>query len=269
VKSRTHIDDDKDQDHPETTSDGDGQGDGPAVRSQVRNTFEAFDADKTGLLDHKELTNALKFYGIDVVESHAADVIAKYDLQDDGKMQLDEFVQLVHDIESGAPLSNQPLHDIWEGVLSFEDRLARIFQAFDADKNGGLDYKELKQALQFYGLDTTYPEAAAIIKKYDDQPDGKMQMHEFISLVRDIENGIMRHKKHEEQTAGAGPPAHSTEMPDIGAGVAYSAVEPLEGLDDPVVQELGDGARTDGENSPKGARRGSRLFRAVKVWPLE
>jgi len=240
-----------------------------SFEDRLARIFQAFDADKNGGLDYKELKQALQFYGLDTTYPEAAAIIKKYDDQPDGKMQMHEFISLVRDIEAGVMRHKQHAEQTGDGGKGTQEQLENIFRAFDADKNGGLDYKELKQALQFYGLDTTYPEAAATIKNYDDQPDGKMQMHEFISLVRDIENGIMRHKKHEEQTAGAGPPAHSTEMPDIGAGVAYSAVEPLEGLDDPVVQELGDGARTDGENSPKGARRGSRLFRAVKVWPLE
>ena len=66
------------------------------------------------------------------------------------------------------------------------------FAHFDKDSTNSLDYKELRNALQALGLDTSHPTAASYIKKYDDQPDGSMQLSEFAELVSDLESGITR-----------------------------------------------------------------------------
>ena len=64
-------------------------------------TFAHFDANASGYLDYRELRNALRHYGVDVDNEGARAVVAAYDDTPDGKMDLREFEELVHDIEDG------------------------------------------------------------------------------------------------------------------------------------------------------------------------
>ena len=72
------------------------------------------------------------------------------------------------------------------------DALHMVFQRFDKNKNGTLEYRELRDALRHLDFDVSHPVAANFIKLYDDQPDGRMQASEFRECVRNLEEGFVR-----------------------------------------------------------------------------
>ena len=163
----------------------------------IKNTFAAFDADKSGELDVKELRKALRFYGVDLAAPRVNEIIAKYDDQPDGKVQLVEFAALVADIEEGVLRTGVGADSAVDKddaitVGSVPAHVKATFKAFDADKSGGLNYTELRKALKFYGIDVSQPRAAQIIKNYDDDPDGRMELEEFAELVKNVESGMLR-----------------------------------------------------------------------------
>ena len=69
-------------------------------------------------------------------------------------------------------------------------RVAAVFDEVDANRSGFLDFGELRVALRKYGIDTSDAGAARIVRAYDERPDGKLDLHEFANLVRDIEAGV-------------------------------------------------------------------------------
>lgn len=163
----------------------------------IRNTFRAFDADESGGLDCREMRNALKFYGVDISQPRVDEIIHKYDDQPDGRIEMVEFAALVSDIEIGMLRTEAGNRDSVEEDMaitigSVPAHIKAAFKAFDADKSGGLNYKELRSALKFYGIDVSQPRAAQLIKNYDDDPDGKMQLEEFAELVDNVEKGMLR-----------------------------------------------------------------------------
>ena len=68
------------------------------VDSRIRSTFDRFDANRSGRLDYRELRNCLNAMGIDVTSRDAAGVIARYDANSSGLMELDEFARLVYQL---------------------------------------------------------------------------------------------------------------------------------------------------------------------------
>ena len=70
--------------------------------------------------------------------------------------------------------------------------IVATFNYFDANGSGFLDYRELRNALHHYGIDVDAKQAAEMVMRYDDQPDGKMELGEFAELVRDVEQGVLR-----------------------------------------------------------------------------
>ena len=168
-----------------------------ALPNRVRATFEAFDADRSGALDHRELRNALAFYGVDASTREAASVLAAYDDEPDGRMDVHEFAELVRDLEAGQ-LRAEPAYGTTHEAggrtmrtASVHPRVRAAFEAFDADRSGALDHRELRNALAFYGVDASTREAASVLAAYDDEPDGRMDVHEFAELVRDAERGFV------------------------------------------------------------------------------
>ena len=65
------------------------------VPERISAAFDHFDTNKSGFLDYKELRHALKHYGLDVDTDGAKAVVAAYDDQPDGKLDLNEFEELV------------------------------------------------------------------------------------------------------------------------------------------------------------------------------
>ena len=82
--------------------------------------------------------------------------------------------------ETASPLSVQSPSSP-RGAHSRVPRYVRAaFDAFDANHSGYLDYRELRHALSYLGVDVGSDRAAAaVLYAYDDHPDVSMQRLEL------------------------------------------------------------------------------------------
>ena len=60
------------------------------------------------------------------------------------------------------------------------------FDQFDADRSGHMDARELRNALQQYGLKVSSQGAQRVAMRYDNRPHGKIDLLEFAQIVRDV-----------------------------------------------------------------------------------
>ena len=74
----------------------------PELAPPVHRAFAFFDRDHSGFLDARELTKALRHYGLDADTDEARKFLSAYDDTPDGKLDVSEFNHLIRDIE--APL---------------------------------------------------------------------------------------------------------------------------------------------------------------------
>jgi len=123
-------------------------------------------------------------------------------VKDDDGVGIDEAVS--SGAEAPALLSDVP------------ERVRAVFASVDADKSETLDYRELRTALRFLGVDCTHPVAADHLRQYDDSHDGKLQLSEFAKLVYDLELGVVRAKLAKSAEAETRPVAEML----VVAGVA-------------------------------------------------
>ena len=79
------------------------------------------------------------------------------------------------------------------------------FSFFDRNRSGFLDFHELREALRHYGIDTSLAGAIDLLRRYDDYPDGKLDVYEFSNLVRDPRWG---------RAAGCFRPSSQSARPD-------------------------------------------------------
>ena len=70
-------------------------------------------------------------------------------------------------------------------VLSAVQVLA-VFEAYDQDRSGGVDARELHTALYSLGLPSRGAEAEQILHKHDRDGSGALQLHEFRALVDEL-----------------------------------------------------------------------------------
>jgi hypothetical protein len=113
--------------------------------------------------------------------------MSAYDYKPDRKLDLDEFNRLVQDVEKGHVRSSRSAPT--RATVPSSREVDDVFARFDRNRSGYLDYRELRNALQYYGLDVSSRGAQQVLAAYDDHPDGKLEKAEFAELVRDIESG--------------------------------------------------------------------------------
>tara|TARA_B100000780_G_scaffold271692_1_gene232890 strand:- start:231 stop:422 length:192 start_codon:yes stop_codon:yes gene_type:complete len=58
------------------------------------------------------------------------------------------------------------------------------FQRYDKSKNGKLEGGELRAALQMIGLNPSQKDAAELLKSYDGNKSGAMEMDEYAMLLQ-------------------------------------------------------------------------------------
>lgn len=61
--------------------------------------------------------------------------------------------------------------------------LKRLFQTFDTDGSGTLEFKEFKRAIKDFKLDLEDIDIENIFKSFDQNGDGVLQLEEFMELV--------------------------------------------------------------------------------------
>ena len=64
--------------------------------------------------------------------------------------------------------------------------LRAVFERFDANRSGRLDYSELRNCLHALGIDVTPPEAAQVLARYDADHSGLMELDEFARLSHSL-----------------------------------------------------------------------------------
>jgi hypothetical protein len=79
-------------------------------------------------------------------------LLRRYDKTPKGKLDLQEFTELVRDIESGVIRSQGR-----GPAFPVSARVSAAFDAFDVDHSGFIENRELRAALRHYGYDATEP----------------------------------------------------------------------------------------------------------------
>ncbi|EOD36304.1 hypothetical protein EMIHUDRAFT_70822, partial [Emiliania huxleyi CCMP1516] len=137
----------------------------------VRSAFAKFDKNGSGALDVRELRSALGQLGLEAGRTEAQAILSKYDADGGGSLELSEFQALV----SAASSTSDSL---------VTDPIRRAFEALDRDHSGSLDSRELRSALRKLGLTEVDADATkAIMRKYDTDKGGRIELVEFASLV--------------------------------------------------------------------------------------
>ena len=167
-------------------SSGGGGLSGGGVDQRIRDAFKAFDADRSGDIDASELKEALAYLGMETSASQAREVLARYDSDRNRTLDLAEFAKVVTDVQAHVSKSAARPTGGASGV-AIEARVRQAFETFDTNRDGGIDARELREALAQLGMKGDHEQARQLIARYDTQlRDAKLDLHEFNALVQDI-----------------------------------------------------------------------------------
>ena len=67
---------------------------------KVKQTFAGFDTNNSGYLEIQELRKALEHHGLNLSTSEAGRIMSSYDDKPNGKLDLSEFAQVIHDLSA-------------------------------------------------------------------------------------------------------------------------------------------------------------------------
>ena len=124
----------------------------------LADAFDQFDRDRSGGIDVKELQVALSFLGLDSSSEQALAILEAYDSYPDQVMDIKEFTALVRDI--------------------------LFLKRFDANADGFLDVDELHKALCSIGLEVDKSMAAEIMRHFDIDGNGAIDLAELSILIK-------------------------------------------------------------------------------------
>ena len=127
----------------------------------LADTFDHFDRDQSGGIDVAELKPALRYLGIDADTKTATDILSRYDGDNDQSIDIKEFAALVRDVQ--------------------------LMHTFDVNGDGTLDDAELRPALKELGLEVSAAHTKDIVRNWDSDGNGVIDLVEFAALVRSVQ----------------------------------------------------------------------------------
>jgi len=135
---------------------------------EYRDAFEMFDKDKDGVITAKELANVMRSLNQDPTENELREMIDEVDLNGNGKIDFEEFVQLM----------NRRARD-----TDTEEEIIQAFRVFDKDGNGTISSNELRHIMSTLGEKLSDDEIEQMIQEADIDGDGYINYEEFVRLM--------------------------------------------------------------------------------------
>ena len=133
---------------------------------ELERVFSQFDYDLNGTLDARELRRALNALGLQTSSEQAASVLRKYDRDRSGAIDIGEFRALVAELRR------------FQSMGGATDDVQRTFIFHDRDGNARIDHDELAAALNALGLRTDSTQATQVLKRYDADGSGFLELTE-------------------------------------------------------------------------------------------
>ncbi|CAM6115717.1 unnamed protein product [Calypogeia fissa] len=155
------------------------------AESEMRRVFDRFDCNGDGLISVEELHSYMRCCGADVSEVEANSMISSVDLNNDGKVDFEEFLSLYQTrmngsdgdaIEEDAQKSHGG-HD--------EQDLLDAFRVFDSNEDGKISAQELQAVLLNLGMPEgkSLIRCEAMIRVVDKDGDGHCDIQEFQEMM--------------------------------------------------------------------------------------
>uniref|UniRef100_A0A182IY95 EF-hand domain-containing protein n=1 Tax=Anopheles atroparvus TaxID=41427 RepID=A0A182IY95_ANOAO len=138
-------------------------------RQDIKEAFDLFDSEGTGMIDTKELKVAIRALGFEPKKEEIKKMIAEIDKDGSGKLSFDDFVQLM---------------TVKMAEKDSKEEILKAFRLFDDDETGTISFKNLKRVAKELGENLTDEELQEMIDEADRDGDGEVNQEEFLRIMK-------------------------------------------------------------------------------------
>lgn len=135
---------------------------------EIREAFNLFDTDGTGMIDPKELKAAMQSLGFEAKNPTIYQLISDLERSRAGPIDFEDFLD-----EITSKL----------GDRETRDGIHKIFALFDDDRTGTLSFKNLKRVAKELGETMTDEELREMIERADSNGDGEISFEDFYLIM--------------------------------------------------------------------------------------
>merc|ERR1712072_1054533 len=140
-------------------------------RAEIKEAFELFDADNSGMIDATELKGAMEALGFKPKREEIKKMLADIDKDGNGTIEFGEFMELMT-----AKLSDKDM----------KDDMIKAFGLFDDDNTGKITMKNLKRVAGELGETISDDEIKEMLVLGDTDGDGEINQDEFIRIMQAV-----------------------------------------------------------------------------------
>lgn len=138
-------------------------------KADIKEAFDLFDAEGTGVIDIKELKVAIRALGFEPKKEDIKKMVADVDKEGTGKISYADFLQLMT-MKMSEKDSNE--------------EILKAFRLFDDDDTGTISFKNLKRVAKELGENLTDEELKEMIEEADLDGDGEVNQDEFLRIMK-------------------------------------------------------------------------------------
>ena len=138
-------------------------------KAEIKEAFDLFDTDKSGIIDYHELRVAMRALGFDVKKQEIRKIQQEYDRDEVGGIKFIDFEEIM----TTKMLNRDPDEEIY-----------KAFQLFDDDQSGKISLKNLKRVARELGEALNDDEIQAMIDEFDKDEDGEISLEEFSNIMK-------------------------------------------------------------------------------------
>merc|ERR1712029_657236 len=131
--------------------------------SQWKNAFKEFDIDGDGTITGEELGKYIGKLGEKFSEQEIQALIQIFDANGDGKLNYEEFLEMM--------------------TLTEEKAMIKAFKMYDKDGDNSISYDDVKQSMTILGEKHQGRRMSQMIKEADTDGDGKISLEEFKAVL--------------------------------------------------------------------------------------
>jgi len=143
------------------------------TKSQIKEVFDLFDADNSGVIDAEEMHYALKGLGFDLTTAEVTQLVDRLDKDGNGMVEFEEFEKFVQGRGAGH---------------GSEEEIREAFKLFDLDNTGFVTLGNMLKVTEMIGENTSRDVLATFIKEADLDEDQQLSLKEWTAVMSSVKD---------------------------------------------------------------------------------